>query len=861
MMKRAILLVLCTLFANGVSADVLVSPDGENEIQYHQVEKGLTVEDIVPGMALDFEQYDIDPGIAPEGDYTGWMTFTPDGQRVLVTNRMTENVTVMDAETMEVLTNFHVGYYPAGIAATNDKAVVTCAFADSVYIIDLDDYSIAAGFETGEQPWVARITPDENYALVSCDIDDVCEVINLNTLTHEGTIQNFPVWLMSWSFNSENGRNGFEFSGFEVLPDNQHIIVTDGETNVLIIDIFTGDVVETIPDIIDGRAVALSGDGAKAVVACYGTPMKAYQIDLMTYEVTGTVEVTGYGLGRNGLAVNQDGSKAYVGTSNNTSAILRFDTSDFIIFTDTYTAFWIGVSPDHSMAISGQYRFSIIDFETESIIGQYFGNSQNLGAVSPVGTYAAGADPHRHEGLYFYDYTDGFPDYLGTTEAGLSPEGDAPRRVAVAPDGSKAVVSNVLSDNVTILNLDTYEIEAILPVGDRVQNVQITSDSRYAVVCGFNSNSVPVIDLNINEIVADVPAGARAGVVSITPDDRYAYVGNISANTVSIIELDGENSSEINEISCGVIGVVWAGMGVSSDVECSPDGGYALVAASFDDVVHVIDTDDMEIVASLPTGDFPIQLAFNADGQYAIATNYFDDSFTLMGIDGGNSWVVGNFPVGDAPLRVAYNEVTDEFGVGLYSDKVLVNVDPQTGDIISRDYYTQYGSLLQVDFDEEGEPMILTMSDGSTPGHLHRGSEVIGLPATPTYFDYTSSGGIVAVAMPGPDYVTVIDWQQTGITDTRNIDISLPGNYLIARAYPNPFNPQTTLDYYAPADGEIKLAIYNVNGQLVDIAVEGFVSAGMHSVTWDGGAMPSGIYFARLTAGDRTATKKIVLMK
>ncbi|MCP4569925.1 MAG: hypothetical protein GY841_20285, partial [FCB group bacterium] len=272
-----------------------------------------------------------------------------------------------------------------------------------------------------------------------------------------------PIWLQSWTSNSENGRNGFKFSGFELTHDGQYIVVTDGENSVLFYNTETGEIDHTVSGFSEGRVVGISGDGSKAVLLCYGDPMVAHQIDLTTHEITESVSITGYGLSTYEVSVNQDGSKAFIGVQSNASALVRFETSDFLIFTDTYTPFWIGTSPDNRYAIGGQYRFSIIDFETESVAGQYYGNSQYVGDVSKTGFRAVGADPYRHEGIYFYDYEDGFPDYLGTTVSGRGPEGDAPRRVAITPDGTKAIATNVLSDNATIINLESYEIEAIIP--------------------------------------------------------------------------------------------------------------------------------------------------------------------------------------------------------------------------------------------------------------------------------------------------------------------------------------------------------------------------------------------------------------
>ena len=171
---------------------------------------------------------DLDPGTPPEGDYMGWMTYTRDGSRLLLTSRGTNNVTVYDAATRAVLANFTVGTYPAEIAVTDQYAIIPCAFSNEVWIVNLSDYTTAAVIPVAEQPWVARVTADGAFAYVACDIPDVCERIDLATLQHAGTISGFPIWLSQFSWASENGRNGVLFSGFEITPDGQHLLVGNG---------------------------------------------------------------------------------------------------------------------------------------------------------------------------------------------------------------------------------------------------------------------------------------------------------------------------------------------------------------------------------------------------------------------------------------------------------------------------------------------------------------------------------------------------------------------------------------------------------------------------------------------------------
>ena len=862
-------LLLSTAWASHEATD----PDGASAWETILVERGQTIDEFLPQAGRGYASTDINPGIDPEGDYLGFAAFTPDGSQIWVTNRLTDNVTVYDWSTMDVVTNIDVGVAPSGIAINDYYAVIACSFSDEVYIVNIHDHSVHAVIPTGVQPWVVRYSPDGDYAYVSCDIDDVCEKIDVFDATHELTISNFPVSLLSFSWNSENGRSTAYFTNFEVTPDGDHLVVGDYDQNVYFFNTTTGAIDYAVPNITDCVAVSLSGDGSKVVTGSIVNPAVLHQIDVATHTETGSVTINE---GSQSMyyvpGVNPDGTKAFVGISGNKSAIARFPTSDYTILTSTYTPFWIGVSPDHQKAISGQYRFSIVDFDTESVIGQYQGNTQSYGAVSPVGSRAIGYDPHRHEGIYFYDYTNPSPVYRGTTNAGEPPEGDAPRRVAIAPDLSKLVVTNALSDNATIVNLDTYAIEAILPMGDRVQNLAITHDSQYAVVCCFNSNTVKLIDLATNTVVADVYTGSRPGVISLSPDSQYAYVGNISSNSVSVLYLDGAATYKVTDIACGTIGVVWAAYGVSSDVEASPSGDAVLVAASFDDNVKVIDTVSNTIVATLPTGDFPIQIDFNGIGDYATVTNAFSDNYTVIHVDGASSSVVGTFSVGgtDYPLRLDYNPVQDEMGIGYYSSKHLVSIDPETGAYQGNESYAAYGALIQVEYDLiDGLPTVLTGSDGTTPGHLHRQGEAIPLPAGPAFFDYMGPGAIppggartasrvAAVVMPGPDWLTIVEWLPSGVENVVTIPLSEETRLFVPE--PNVITGQTRLGFALSRAGEVNLSLVDVTGRTAATIANGHFGAGEHRLVWQASGLPTGMYQAVLKLGGRTASSQKVFI-
>jgi hypothetical protein len=85
--------------------------------------------------------------------------------------------------------------------------------------------------------------------------------------------------------------------------------------------------------------------------------------------------------------------------------------------------------------------------------------------------------------------------------------------------------------------------------------------------------------------------------------------------------------------------------------------------------------------------------------------------------------------------------------------------------------------------------------------------------------------------------------------------------FALEPAYPNPFNPQTTLSYSVPRDTHVRLAVYDVTGRTVAMLSDGWQSAGTHQVRFDGTGFASGIYFVRMETSDFSAMEKLMLLK
>jgi len=80
-------------------------------------------------------------------------------------------------------------------------------------------------------------------------------------------------------------------------------------------------------------------------------------------------------------------------------------------------------------------------------------------------------------------------------------------------------------------------------------------------------------------------------------------------------------------------------------------------------------------------------------------------------------------------------------------------------------------------------------------------------------------------------------------------------------AYPNPFNSQTAVSYQLSAVSQVNLRLYDISGRLVQKIDEGWQAAGEHRATINGAGLASGVYFLKLAAGNRIATRKIVCVK
>jgi hypothetical protein len=147
--------------------------------------------------------------------------------------------------------------------------------------------------------------------------------------------------------------------------------------------------------------------------------------------------------------------------------------------------------------------------------------------------------------------------------------------------------------------------------------------------------------------------------------------------------------------------------------------------------------------------------------------------------------------------------------------------------------------------DSSGDVIVEGLPFYSTYGQWSMFSRNIGLVfeinQVTRYYGHEESATLVSSIIAGVDQV--------------------PSGFTLEQNYPNPFNSLTTVKYTLPGNEYVSLTIFNVIGQRVAEPVREFQEPGYKTVTFDAGNLPSGVYTYRITAGDFTDAKKMLLIK
>jgi hypothetical protein len=130
------------------------------------------------------------------------------------------------------------------------------------------------------------------------------------------------------------------------------------------------------------------------------------------------------------------------------------------------------------------------------------------------------------------------------------------------------------------------------------------------------------------------------------------------------------------------------------------------------------------------------------------------------------------------------------------------------------------------------------------------------------FLPYYDVFGFPRIAGIGVD-IGASEWHNTSINCE---DSTVVPNPITIGNYPNPFNPRTTITFSIPAEGRVRIDIYNLRGQKITTLTDARMTQGSHSIDWDGKAATgsdaaSGFDLCRLNTDSGSATRKLLLMR
>ena len=308
-----------------------------------------------------------------------------------------------------------------------------------------------------------------------------------------------------------------------------------------------------------------------------------------------------------------------------------------------------------------------------------------------------------------------------------------------------------------------------------------------------------------------------------------------------------------------------------------------------------------------PFGEEPDIFSSNADNfsnYVSVDTNNYMVTFNYLNLYNSNGSVVATLDGSIGPKMVELLAGVETKLPSMFLEDIMENEEPtymnffedSTGneintfedidgqemiDTLDFYWYASADSLYIIDFED------YNYQEGDWDSYFYQQSAdtlILGIKEYPCE-DYSAYYGsmddcvqMVADSMPLPmlsglenvnSFYMTMERKMTRVSTvstTPNLE-TLPGKFALYPAYPNPFNPNTSISYELPTDGMVYLAIYDVMGRKVSTLVSSKIQrAGYHHVTWNatnnlGQSVAAGMYIYTIQSGKFRQTKKMILLK
>ena len=182
------------------------------------------------------------------------------------------------------------------------------------------------------------------------------------------------------------------------------------------------------------------------------------------------------------------------------------------------------------------------------------------------------------------------------------------------------LISNEGSDNITVIDLKTYEIIATIDSGNRPRDMHYVAKSNSLLVAASEDDTINIIDMNTLKIIGNLETGDDPEIFDISPNGQIAVVSN-----------EDDNEATVIDVKTGKIIRVIEDVGIEPEgVNFSPDGKLVFITSEGTNTVIIIDPIKGKIIEEILVGNRPRRGAFTKNGEEYWVTNELGGTVSVI---------------------------------------------------------------------------------------------------------------------------------------------------------------------------------------------------------------------------------------
>ncbi len=302
---------------------------------------------------------------------------------------------------------------------------------------------------------------------------------------------------------------------------------------------------------------------------------------------------------------NKDEYLAYVpNAGDGTISIIDISTDKLIdeIKIGNSVSHGIAVSSDGSKIYTGNLedgKVFVVDVESKEIL-KTIDTGRNLHGIdiTPDGKYlfTTSGDLQEGEEFNYINIIDTKEDKVIKT---IQSNGKSPSHIDFTKDSKLAFVNNVMSGNVSMLDIENFEIISTFDVGIMPNESELSPDDKYLYAANVQDGTVSIVHLKKGREVDKIKAGEGTHGLAVSDDGKYIWATNMFSQDVSVIDI--EKKEVIKTIKTS---------GQANHISILPNSNLAYVSNLESEDISVIDMKKYKIVNTIKIGKDPHEIKF-----------------------------------------------------------------------------------------------------------------------------------------------------------------------------------------------------------------------------------------------------------